>query len=74
VVDVRGSETRGFEAVTDRAVGKRGVVLDAGEALLLTAATRLPSTMSAADASPWYALNPRMFTERLQTPSARTVR
>ena len=35
VVDVRGSETRGLEAVADRAVGKRGVVLDAGEALFL---------------------------------------
>ena len=35
VVDVLGSETRGLEAVADRAVGERGVVLQAGEALFL---------------------------------------
>jgi hypothetical protein len=35
VVDLLWSETRGLEAVADRAVGERGVVLDAGEALLL---------------------------------------
>jgi hypothetical protein len=35
VVDVRGSETRGLEAVADRAVAKRGVMLQAGEALFL---------------------------------------
>src|SRR4029453_12176313 len=34
-VDVRGSEARGLKAVSDRAVGKRGVMLDAGEALFL---------------------------------------
>jgi hypothetical protein len=35
VVDIRRSETRGLEAIADRAVGERSVVLDAGEALFL---------------------------------------
>jgi hypothetical protein len=35
MVDVRGSKTRGLEAVADRAVRERGLVLNAGEALFL---------------------------------------